>query len=584
MFFMAGKNVWRHMPQNNRILSRLWLSAVVMTVPMVYGTGVFAAENAGTILREQQDLEKGRQFEKALQAPQAQPADEVKPAPDTAQAGDKIMITSIQVEGNTLLSAQQIAGLTSAYENKTMNIDEIRGLVAKITGLYREKGYITSRAYLPPQTVESGKLVIKVVEGRMGELTIKGNKYFSSGLLRRKITTPSGGYFDYPDFLKAMKYINEHPDRSVRSNLVPGREPGTTDVVLEVKDRLPVHVGFEADNWASRELGRYRYAVNFQHNNLLGRDDRFYLAALMSEGDHLELQQGRYTYPLGNTWTVGGNFLLTKSELGGAFEALDTHGRGAIYGVFTRKDIIDTQALHLSGNLAFDMKDIKDYSLGEMTSHDELRMARAGFEGDVLDAWGRNIIGIEEAAGIPNLMGGMDAKDPMASRQNSGGQFHKQTLNYYRLQALPWGTSLLLKNNFQYSNNNLPATEQFQIGGPVSVRAYAPAEYSGDSGYYSSAELSIPFYGLSRHVAVPFSTAKLYDAIRFVTFFDMGGVSSRNVTPGEKGDHMLKGYGMGVRFNPGPDTAFRVEAGFPIGDQSADNESTHVWFDLQQQF
>ncbi len=572
------------MPHKNRGLSRLCLSIVVIAAPVLFGASAFAAENAGTILREQQDLEKGRRLEKAVTLPQGQPADEVKSAPDTTQRGDKILITSIQVEGNTLLSAEEIKKLTAACENTTMDIDQIRGLVARITGLYREKGYVTSRAYLPPQTVESGKLVIKVVEGKMGELTIKGNKYFSSGLLRREITTKPGGYFDYQDFLKAMKYINEHPDRSVRSNLVPGREPGTTDVVLEVKDRLPVHVGFEADNWASRELGRYRYAVNFQHNNLLGCDDRLYLAALMSAGDQLELQQGRYTYPLSNTWTVGGNFLLTKTDLGREFAALDTHGTGAVYGVFTRKDMINTQALQLSGNLAFDMKDIKDYSLGEMTSHDELRMARAGLEGDVLDAWGRNIIGIEEAAGIPNLMGGMDPKDPMASRQNSGGRFQKQTLNYYRLQALPLGTSLLLKNNFQYSNNNLPATEQFQIGGPVSVRAYAPAEYSGDSGYYSSAELSIPFYGLSRNMAVPFSTAKLYDAIRFVTFFDVGGVSSRTVMPGEKGDHMLKGYGLGVRFNPGPDTAFRVEAGFPIGDQSSDNDSTHVWFDLQQQF
>ena len=47
-----------------------------------------------------------------------------------------------------------------------------------ITDIYRRKGYVTSRAYLPPQRVEQGILEIRIVEGITGDIDIIGTKQY----------------------------------------------------------------------------------------------------------------------------------------------------------------------------------------------------------------------------------------------------------------------------------------------------------------------------------------------------------------------------------------------------------------------
>jgi hemolysin activation/secretion protein len=67
----------------------------------------------------------------------------------------------------------------------------------EITDLYRKYGRSTSRAYLPPQTIKDGVLIIKVIEGKVGKIDIKGNRYFKTSRLERKVKLKPGEPFDY---------------------------------------------------------------------------------------------------------------------------------------------------------------------------------------------------------------------------------------------------------------------------------------------------------------------------------------------------------------------------------------------------
>jgi hemolysin activation/secretion protein len=542
------------------------------------------SQTSGSVLREHLDQQKDQDMERGIRTEKKAVVSEAKPAAEGEAQGRKLEVKEIKIEGNTLLKDEELFKVKVVYENRMLDMDAIRQLTAEITGLYRSKGFITSRAILPPQTIENGVLIIRIIEGKFGELTVTGNKYFSSSLLRSKVEMKKGDSFDYPDFLRSLEFINEHPDRTVKANLVPGKEPGMTDVVLEVKERRPYHVGFEFDNWVAKEMGRYRYSLILQHNNLTGHDDRLLLSALASDNTNLRLQQGQYTFPLSNTMSVGATFLRTRTEPGRQFESLDIRGKGDIYGVFTTKEFIHKDDLQMRGNLAFDFEDIKESSLGQMTSHDKLRVLRMGMEWDFLDHFGRNIVNYEIDQGIPNFMGSMDAKDAMASRVGGGGKFTKGVFSYYRLQPMPWETHILWKNNAQFTNHSLVAAEQFQIGGPASVRAYAPGEYSGDNGYYSAVEWSVPVYFLSKKYTVPFRNVTLYDALRLVAFYDYGVVNSNRTTDGQEKSHVLRGYGAGIRLNPDKDLAIRIETGFPQGDKSSDGSSAHTWFEVQYQY
>lgn len=184
----------------------------------------------------------------------------------------KIFIEKIIVEGVTLIPEEEIRMITSNFEGRELSLRDIQKVADLISDEYRKRNYLTSRAFVPPQTIEEATLLIRATEGRLGVIKIEGNRYFRTRLLEGRLNIEPGEYFDYSALQRALARINEHPDRFVRATLLPGKEPGTTDIIFEVEDRLPAHVSFEYDNIGSRYIGRHRGSVVFEHNNFLGFD------------------------------------------------------------------------------------------------------------------------------------------------------------------------------------------------------------------------------------------------------------------------------------------------------------------------
>ncbi len=544
-----------------------------------------ASQTAGGIVRQETQRLRQKRLEEKLERErvkidEASSEDVVMP-----DQGPKTSVDTIAVQGATLLSAGEITKITAQYEGKELSLKTMQKIADLITDEYRKKGYVTSRAYIPPQTIAGGKLLIKVVEGKLGTVDIRGNKHFSTAQLEKKMGIKPDGYFDYSALQKSLVYINQHPDRLAKAILVPGTEPGTTDIVLDVEDNYPFHVGFSYDNYGSRYIEKNRYALRLEHNNLTGHDDKLHVKAQLSEGDHLVLQQIRYAYPLSKKLELGGYALLSKTKLGREFEDLNSEGEAAIFGIYSNYKWIERDDLAVGLNAGFDSKNIYNELSGAQVSRDELRVAKAGFDIDYIDNWGRTIFTAQLDQGIPNFMGAMDDKDSDASRAGAGGKFTKGTFNLFRLQPMFWETSVLLKNSFQLSSNTLAASEQFQIGGATSVRGYPSGEFSGDKGVYSAFEWSIPAYGLSKDLKVPFREERLYDAFRFVLFWDIGFVNTNKPGTGEVESQTLRSAGFGGRLTLAEDFELRVEIGYPLGGPDpSDGDEAHTWVEAHIKF
>ncbi|MCK5581496.1 MAG: ShlB/FhaC/HecB family hemolysin secretion/activation protein [Candidatus Omnitrophica bacterium] len=540
-----------------------------------------AAQTAGGLTRQEKEIETQKVLKIRIHKEKPLSGEESLGDVLIPDKGPKVFISKIVVEGAILLSEPEIRKIVAPFEGNDLSFKNMQKVTDLLTDEYRKKGYVTSRAYMPPQTIRDGLLIIRVVEGKLGELEIKGNRYFSSSLIKKKLGVEPGGYFDYSALQKSLVYVNEHPDRMAKAILVPGKEPGTTDLIVDVEDRLPFHVGFSYDNYGSRYIEENRYALTLEHNNLFGRDDKIYIKVQSSDSAHLVSQQLRYVYPVTSRWEVGGHLLFSELKLGQEFEDLDSRGEAEIYGIFTNYAIVEKDNLEVRLNFGFDVKDITNELSGVQLSQDELRVLKAGFEMDVDDRWGRTIFTAELDNGVPDFMGGMSSTDPDASRTGAGGEFAKGVFNLFRLHPTPFSTSLLLKNSFQVSGDTLAASEQFQIGGATSVRGYPAGEHSGDEGFYSAIELSLPFYGLSKDLKVPFRKDRLYDALRFVFFGDIGRVTFNNVQAGEDESKTLRSAGFGLRLTASDGLECRVEVGYPLGGNTpSDGDHAHVWVEF----
>ena len=536
--------------------------------------------------RLEDEIEKEKKLRDQLN-PKAKPVIEdkaTKEAPPLPE-GQKVLIKKIVVEGSTLLSEKKVKAVTSQFEGKDLSLAEMQKVADMLTDAYRAAGYATSRAYLPPQTIKDGVLRIKIVEGKVGKVEIKGNRYFKTSLLKKKLNITPDQYFDYSELQKSLIKINENTDRNAKAVLAPGKEPGTTDILVEVTDHIPFHVGMSYDNYGPRYIEKNRYAATFEYNNLLGFDDKLFFRFQMSEASLYKFKNIRYLFPVNDSLDFGYYFINSKIKLGKEFKPVESIGYAKVWGVYLNQALISNNVVDLRVNAGLDYKQMRNYLLDIKVSRDDVRVAKLGFDLDVTDKLGRSIFVAEMDNGIPDIMGGMASKDPRSSRPNGGGgRFLKWMLNLYRLQPLPLSTNLMVKVNGQLSNNALVASEQFQVGGAASVRGYAPGEIAGDKGVYASAEWSLPVYGLSKSLRVPFSKDKLYDALKLVTFYDWGTTRLSSIAAGQKKSDTLKSFGWGVRFNIREGLSMRLEVGYPVGRKASDGNSAHPWAECTYRF
>jgi hemolysin activation/secretion protein len=111
------------------------------------------------------------------------------------------------VTGVSVFPEDQIQALLASGKGQELTLAEIEGLAARITALYRERGYILARAYVPAQDVRDGTIQIAVVEGRVGKVDIRGLRHYNADFVRRYVEALPPHIVDRP---------SESPAYSVR--------------------------------------------------------------------------------------------------------------------------------------------------------------------------------------------------------------------------------------------------------------------------------------------------------------------------------------------------------------------------------
>ena len=88
------------------------------------------------------------------------------PKAPTSASTVQFQVNNIVVRGNTLITDTEIEPIIAPYEGRQLTLDQLSGVVDIITQMYRQRGYLTSQAYIPPQDIEDGVIEIDVMEGR----------------------------------------------------------------------------------------------------------------------------------------------------------------------------------------------------------------------------------------------------------------------------------------------------------------------------------------------------------------------------------------------------------------------------------
>ena len=185
-----------------------------------------------------------------------------------AQPPLTLAVKTYRIEGNTVLPPQDF-GVLSNYTGTNITFPRLREGLGKVQLRYRELGFPTISVTLPQQRITNGTIRVKVVEGRLGEIRVTGNEYFSSNNVRRALPSLTTNILlNTKWFQPELDAANQNRDRQIYPVIEPGLQPGTSDLTLKVKDRDPLHGRFEINDKSTPGTALLRSDTAIQYGNL----------------------------------------------------------------------------------------------------------------------------------------------------------------------------------------------------------------------------------------------------------------------------------------------------------------------------
>jgi hemolysin activation/secretion protein len=497
--------------------------------------------------------------------------EEPLPMPAPVEGEKAFFVKSIAIEGNTVIPTKELAPLAQSFENKEVTFTQLQGVATAITNYYRAKGYVTSAAYFPPQKIDEGIVTIKVMEGKIDKIVVEGNRFFRTKLIEKGLKQKPGDVFSYNQLENSLMKLNMHPDRDIRAVLIPGVQPETSDVVLKVKDKFPIHVGYSLDNLGTRLSGRLRQGFSLEDTNFLTLDDIMYAKAIVSDRHDLVGVVTNYDLPLNNGYgtRLGFNFSWIRSQLGKELKFAKVIGNASTFTPSLYQPVYESRMLDCNFTTGFNWKDSNTKVFGEHVSDDHIRSWYFGLNSIEKDNWGRTFFNNTFNLGFSSLMGASTLNDTV-SRPGACGQFFRYNIDGARLQPMPLETVLILKGAVQVTQTDLLPAEQLRLGGFDTIRGYPEGEYLGDYGYNLTAEYRVPPYILPKDFYIVGTKSAWRDVFQLVTFVDVGKAYLWKPYAGQLSSMMLAGTGLGLRISFLEYINARLDWAWPVGDRPID--------------
>ncbi|ACL03990.1 Polypeptide-transport-associated domain protein ShlB-type [Desulfatibacillum aliphaticivorans] len=502
--------------------------------------------------------------------------------------GVTFRLSKIRFEGQRVFADQDLQEVVAPYVGQTMEVSALKEVTDEVTRFYKENGYFLSRAYVPPQCIKEGEVLIKVREGRLGEIIIRGNKRYSRELLRNTLKVIRGeGAVRTADVERGLLLLTDIPGLNVKATFKPGERPGTSDIVLDVTEDRMFSIGADFNNYGSEYVSGERYGVNAQARNLMGFGDLLSVRGVTgNEGlDGLFYGRAEYSMALGSKGLRAGiHYEHLKYELGEELTILNFAGHVRQGGVFLSYPIIRSRYLNWNVQGGLTGKNVKNEIDDQMTGKDKLRYGHLGTSVQWLDTWGgSNFVSLTGYQNFPSVLGGMPEGYQNTVRFDTETVYSKLEVDAQRIQQIPFGgLVLMLYGHGQYSADRVPSSEQIFLGGAGSVRGYDQAEFSGDTGYYVTTELRIPIPG-TRNLHWFGSRKTVWETLQIAGFMDYGYASINDPYPSEMSEDNtdMCGAGAGLRFTYSPYVRFKLDWAKSIGGDTPkdrDVEDDGVWY------
>lgn len=449
-------------------------------------------------------------------------------------------ITDFTIDGNTVVSNEEILTYLEPLKGKPQNIDEINNAIQKIQEYYSTKGYILARVdslYDDPD----GTINIHLNEGEINKILISGNEKTKNYVIARNVLTEAGTIYNENLIREDLvRLYATQAFKDVKRDIEPSEEsPDKYDVTIQVEEQrtASVSIGGGLDS-ATGVFG----SAGIADNNFRGLNQRVGLNVLAGSGvilndssilNRMNFQAelsffepyflnadnslmnkifyrdfGSYQVPLAIEKRIGAEATLAHKiksnkhltgtlSLGLEKVSVDEGDYDTIASLYAQNNVnISERAKQLQGGTFLSLSPGLIYD-----TRDSALNPRDGVLASVRFDEALNLAGFENSYG--KLTGSVKKYVPIGK---------KSSLSFLaRAGGKTWG--------------EMPEVMAYRLGGPYSIRGFHMSGVgTGDAFVMGSAEFATP---------IPFIDklkVQFLDNVRMTCFVDAGKIFNKNAT------------------------------------------------------
>lgn len=483
-----------------------------------------------TRYQEQKKIYEEQTKERQSAKPIYTPLGKITLQEDATDSERCILIETIDLEDITLIDKKELDTLILPYLHRCNTMNEINNLVKKINNLYIEKAYITSRAYIKPQDISKGHLVISAMEGKIESVAGEG---LSTALVFPFI---EDNYLNLRDLEVGVEQLNRLQSMRATMSINPGSKIGYSRILMKgEKVGSSLHGSLGVNNYGTSKSGKYQFNASFGWDNPLGINDLLTINLNTTNKQDKENNalgdSIHYALPIGRSYLELSYFNFKYNQIVNGLN-VDYLSEGEIetYQAKLEYKLFHTKEQRGKFDLSLLRKKNDNYLAGVYLDSSSNRLTIMQL------AYTHNYIG-DDSGGYLTLKyhRGFDWFNA-GSGSHAKPVFNKYTLDMNYNKKLN-EAEVPVRYNFsfhgQYAKEGIIGTEQIGIGGPYSVRGFKnEGQLSGNKGFYIRNELSL-------HQALSKGSFNPYLAL------DYGRVSKNEQSYGG----YIIGFAMGTRVN-----------------------------------